>query len=456
MKLSIAEKVHLVEKGDFEPSEHWYPRVLNSNIHPLVAYFLNLTHEQLVERYSRLSPKANKDALFEILRYQPKYFRWSGTDLMHVTNQEGNRAITVIETNSCPSGQKSMPLLDLNKEQGGYERLIAQTFKPMVDKHDAVGSLAVIYDKNPMENIGYAATIADVFDENVYLAEYKENSESVKFEDNQLYIFGGDEEGWIPIRAAFRYVTQQPWNRIPQKSKTLLVNPIEACLAGGRNKEVASQAYEDFNAKFAERGIQIFTPKTYSNVPIGDLEHLFHELGGSMVIKAPDSNAGQGVMTIVNEAELKFHLAELRAQPATHFLVQQLIHANYVQGTNPESSWYHVGSLPDKKGRTYAFDIRLMMHATEEGIRPLAAYSRKSRHPLNEPIPEGMSSWEVYGTNLSVKEEDGWSYEDQRLNLFDIRNFGQLGLGVDELIRSFVQSVMAVYAIDQHAQKMFD
>jgi hypothetical protein len=390
----------------------------------------------------------------EILKYQPQYFKWAGTDLMHVTNLEGNRRLTVIETNSCPSGQKSMPLLDLNVEQGGYKRLIEKTFKPLVDNGKEEGSLAVIYDKNPMENIGYAATIADIFGENVYLAKFEKNDQDppAKFFDNKLCI-KNEKEAWTPIRAAFRYVTQEPWTRIPENSKTLLLNPIEACLAGGRNKEVASRAYDEFNEQFTQRGIQIFTPETYRNVSYQDLPHYFEKLGGSMVIKVPDSNAGQGVYTIISKKELDEALGKISAKD--RYLVQQLIHSNYSKGLDPEKSWYHVGTIPDNKGRSFAFDLRLMMHATEEGIRPLAVYSRRSRFPLNQNLPENMNSWEVYGTNLSIKGEDGWTYADERLMLFDIRNFGQLGLGIDELIKGFVQSAMAVYAIDQNAIKTF-
>jgi hypothetical protein len=136
--------------------------------------------------------------------------------------------------------------------------------------------------------------------------------------------------------------------------------------------------------------------------------------------------------------------------------VQQLIHSNYNKGSDPKDTWYHVGTIPDNKGRSYAFDLRMMMHATAEGMRPLAVYSRKSRFPLNQPLPENMSSWEVYGTNLSVKGNDGWTYADERLILFDVRNFALLGLGIDELIQGFIQSVMAVYAIDQNAIHTFD
>ncbi|MCH7399384.1 hypothetical protein MM236_15385 [Belliella sp. DSM 107340] len=454
MKLSISKNVHLVEPGDFEPTDHWYPRVLNSNIHPLVSYFLNLTHEQMVERYHRLHPQSDPETIKKIMSYQPQYFRWAGTDLMHVTNHEGNRKLTVIETNSCPSGQKSMPLLDLNVEQGGYKRLIEKTFKPMVDAYPEKGSLAVIYDKNPMENIGYAATVADVFGEDVFLAKFDKDDQDppVKFDEGKMYV-RNEVEKWVEIRAAFRYVTQEPWTRIPGNPKTLLLNPIEACLAGGRNKEVASAAYDRFNEEFKDKGISIFTPDTYRKVKYSELDHHFDLLGGSMVIKVPDSNAGQGVYTVVNKNELEHAKSEI--DPNDDYLVQQLIHSNYSKGLDPNKSWYHVGTIPDSKGRSFAFDLRLMMHATEEGMRPLAVYSRKSRFPLNKELPEDMNSWEVYGTNLSVKGEDGWSYADERLMLFDVRNFGQLGLGVDELIKGFVQSTMAVYAIDQNAIQTF-
>lgn len=454
MKLSISKNVHLVEPGDFEPTDHWYPRVLNSNIHPLVSYFLNLSHKQIAERYNRLHPQSDLEALMKIMSYQPQYFRWAGTDLMHVTNNEGNRKLTVIETNSCPSGQKSMPLLDLNVEQGGYKRLIEKTFKPMVEAHEMEGALAVIYDKNPMENIGYAATIADVFGENVFLAKFEklDIDPPVQFENGVMFIRNEKDE-WVKIRAAFRYVTQEPWTRLPKTTKTLLLNPIEACLSGGHNKEVASAAYDSFNEEFAEKGISIFTPKTFRKVKYSELQSHLDRLGGSMVIKVPDSNAGQGVYTVVNQKELDHAMSEIN--PKDQYLVQELIHSNFSANLDPSKAWYHVGTIPDSKGRSFAFDLRLMMHATEEGIRPLAVYSRRSRFPLNEKLPEDMNSWEVYGTNLSIKGEDGWTYADERLMLFDIRNIGLLGIGIDELIKGFVQSAMAVYAIDQNAIKIY-
>jgi hypothetical protein len=448
MKLSIVKNVHCVEPNDFEPSDHWYPRVLNSNIHPLVSRFLNLSNELITERYCRLTPKANKEVLLSILNYQPELFRWAGTDMMYITNLHGERKLTLIETNSCPSGQKSMPLLDENIEMGGYKRLIERTFKPMAEKSLVKGGLAVIYDKNPMENIGYAATIADVFQEDVYLAKFDKEDPNppVKFEDGIMFVHTSDEE-WTPIRASFRYVTQEPWNRLPPNLKTVLLNPIEACLAGGRNKSVASKAYTAFNQKFEKYGLEIPFPITKVNVHKSELKDFFEQMGGSIVVKVPESNAGQGVYTVTNERELEATLSKL-PDDNQKYIVQELIAAN---SNNNENQWYHVGTVPDFKGRSWAFDIRMMLYATEEGMRPLAAYSRRTRFPLNEALPEGTDSWEVYGTNLSVKSEKGWEYDDERLLTFDLRNFGILGLGLNELILGFVQSCMAIYAVDKNA-----
>ena len=43
-------------------------------------------------------------------------------------------------------------------------------------------------------------------------------------------------DAWTPVRAALRYVTHKPWNRIPALTRTFMYNPVLACLAGGRNK----------------------------------------------------------------------------------------------------------------------------------------------------------------------------------------------------------------------------
>ena len=62
-----------------------------------------------------------------------------------------------------------------------------------------------------------------------------------------------DEKGrnptWHPIRACFRYVTNAPWKRVPVRTKTLVMNKIVACLAGGRNKMMAHRFPQNLPAQ---------------------------------------------------------------------------------------------------------------------------------------------------------------------------------------------------------------
>ena len=62
------------------------------------------------------------------------------------------------------------------------------------------------------------------------------------------------------------------------------------------------------------------------------------------------------------------------------------------------------------------------------------------------------SSWGVLGTNLSkMTGPEQWDTEPQRLLMMDRRDYGRLGMGIDDLIESFVQAVLANRAIDDLA-----
>ena len=61
----------------------------------------------------------------------------------------------------------------------------------------------------------------------------------------------------------------------------------------------------------------------------------------------------------------------------------------------------------------------------------------------------------MLGTNLSVKlGENEWKSETERLLLVDSRDFNKLGIGVDDLIEGYLQTVMAVTAIDRMAGQL--
>lgn len=450
----------VVRPESFEPANHWYPKALNATIHPLVSFFLNLSHERIIERYCHLHPKVDRQALTNILATQPKYFRWSGADLINVTTESGRRDMVVIENNSCPSGQKSMPLMEEYQEYGGYRKLIENTFIPLLKKNRQNidgGALAVLYDKNPMEASGYASTIADLMDEEVYYIYFpiEGYEDYLRFTSDGVLELKLESGEWIKIRAAFRYVTQKPWSRIPVTSKTQILNPIIACLAGGRNKMVAAKAYDMYNTELADAGLAINSPQTIWDVSKNEVPLWIAKMGGHAVIKVPYSNAGQGVFTIVNQSELdKFMKMEFHYD---RFIVQSLIGNYNWSSHSAKGKYYHVGTIPTARGHTYVADLRMMISATPDGLKPICVYSRRGKDPLLNELTESVNSWDMLGTNLSIKNDDGsWGSDTNRLMLMDRRDFNKIGVGLDDLIEAFIQSVLSMIAIDNMSNNLMN
>ncbi|TAD95312.1 MAG: hypothetical protein EAZ97_15725 [Bacteroidetes bacterium] len=446
--------IKVIFPKSFEAQNHWYPKALNATIHPMVNFFLSLDMSRVVTRYCHLHPVVTPELLSELLHYVPKHLHWSGADLINVSSADAKKRMVVIEVNSCPSGQKSMPLQDDNQELGGYKTLIERTFKPLTENKRLIkGVLAVIYDKNLMEASGYAAAMAEVFKEKVYLVPYMQKEDDfVRVQDSTMQLI--NEEGdWENVRACFRYLTQKPWDRLPVHSKTFIFNPIIACLAGGRNKMIAAKAYDFMNAELERTGLQINTPQTIWDVSKNEIPLWVNKLGGHAVIKVPYSNAGQGVYTIVNKTELDAFMAtDFNYQ---QFIVQSLI-GNYNWSSNTsKGKLYHVGTVPDKNGKSYVADLRMMIHATENGFQPLAIYARKAAQPLVSKLDNDMDSWSILGTNLSTKKPDGtWETDTNRLILMDRRDFNKIGLGLDDLIEAYIQTVLASISIDKMAENL--
>jgi hypothetical protein len=456
----MIKSIETIKPGTFEAEKHWYPKALNATIHPMVNFFLNLESKRIINRYCHLHPKVDQEKLEEIMAYQAKYFLWCGADLINATSANGFRKMVIIENNSSPSGQKSMPLLDDNKEDGSYRLLVERTFKPYLKNKKGApkvnGKLVVLFDKNFMEASGYAHIIADVMEEDCFLIPYfhGEDNSHIKTENNQLH-FSDDDGNWHPIRAAFRYVTQRPWTRLPLQSKTKILNPIIACLAGGRNKMVAAKAYDIYNAELEEYGLEINIPETIWDVNKDEIPLWVAKMGGHAVIKVPYSNAGQGVFTITSQEELdNFMDMEFEYE---RFIVQSLIGNYNWSSTSSKGKFFHVGTIPNQKGESFVSDIRMMASTTSEGIRPLCVYARRAAKPLVNDLEEGTSSWDILGTNLSVKEgENEWSSDTKRLMLMDRRDFNKLGIGLDDLIECYIQTVLSMIAIDKMCIKLYN
>ena len=447
-----ATSARRIRPGSFDPDAYCYSRVANAHIHPTVAYFLRMSRAALVTRYCHLHPRVVPATLTEILALQPRQFRWAGADLLHTTDMDGRRRMVVLETNSCPSGNKSMPRLHDGDELGGYGRVLRNAFLPTLARRKLPrGGLAVLYDKNMVECEGYAAALAELTGEDVFVAPVVDglsNSPS-RFLDGLLQV--RDETGtWHDVRAALRYVTQRPWNRIPVATRTALLNPVAVCLAGGRNKLMAAKAYTFYNADLRDAALTIRTPYTVRDVSRDEVPLQVRRLGGQAVVKVPYLNAGQGVYTITNEREL----AAFEASDETYsrYIVQALIGNSSWSSDGRHGKLFHVGTMPDRHGKLFAADLRMMVVGGPEGFTPVACYARRAAMPLTPTLEGQPSSWEMLGTNLSRKRPDGgWEADTDRLLLMDSRDFNRLGIGLDELIEAYIQTVLSVTAIDRMA-----
>lgn len=203
-------------------------------------------------------------------------------------------------------------------------------------------------------------------------------------------------------------------------------------------------------------GLHLNTPETIKDVSFGAIPFMIKKFGGVGVIKSPYGNAGVDVFTITNEKELEDFMNNFGKENENmgrgygkKFIVQTLIGNSNWSSDTISGKFYHVGTVPDKKGNFYAADIRMMIHWDNNCWRPLCVYSRRAKEPLSQDLDETIDSWPMLGTNLSVKlSENDWKSDTNRLLIMDTRSFNKLGIGLDDLINGYIQSVLSTIAID--------
>ncbi|MEM6318499.1 MAG: hypothetical protein AAF960_12575 [Bacteroidota bacterium] len=72
-------------------------------------------------------------------------------------------------------------------------------------------------------------------------------------------------------------------------------------------------------------------------------------------------------------------------------------------------------------------------------------------------IEDSTNSWQMLGTNLSFKNPDGtWNSDTNRLVLMDRRDFNKLGVGLDDMIEAYIQTVLSMVAIDKMARTLMN
>lgn len=182
----------------------------------------------------------------------------------------------------------------------------------------------------------------------------------------------------------------------------------------------------------------------------------------------PYSNCGQGVYTIMNQKELDDFMSIDHGYDM--YILQSLVANRKWQSSScpKPGQYFHVGTRPerlvDENGNTsdelaapYVYDLRMLVTADSSGFLPVSINFRKARKPLLADEARIVSSWDCLGTNLSVKlDKNSWDTETERLMVLDDECIEHLGLGVDDLVDAYVQTVLCVIAIDKLCIELHD
>ena len=169
---------------------------------------------------------------------------------------------------------------------------------------------------------------------------------------------------------------------------------------------IALCRYDLFNAELAGSGLEIRTPETTTDVTLNEIPLYVKSMGWHAVIKIPYSNAGQGVFTITSKEELdvsgccRMGLGSLapicsifnecwtfqKFMKLEHhydkFIVQALVGNEKWSSTGKNGTYYHVGTIPNRRFRTFVADIRMMVGAGSDGYQPIVVYGRRAKDPL--------------------------------------------------------------------------
>jgi hypothetical protein len=354
---------------------------------------------------------------------------------MKVINNNEEK-MCLIEVNSVATGSMSFPSID-TEFYNQYDYIIQESFLPLIShikKEDGV--LAVLDDAFYPEGFGYATSMAKLSNEPVFHVNLSENYDSY-FRINNDYLEIIYDNKWRRIRACYKYVQTRPWLKLPVYSKTFIYNSLLACLAGGRNKAIASLAYENFNK---ESPIKIRHPLTITNLTKEGVIKIAKDRGMG-VAKGLYGNGGEEVFFLMDNNQIEnFSKQDLSYN---NYIYQDLIGLRTWFKDDRSNRYYHVGTAEkDKK----VFDIRTCVAYTENGFRPSSIFSRKAKSPLKEKLEDITDYKKVLSTNI------GGSIDyDNQVVILDEEGFAHIGVKLENLIDAFIQTVLGAISIDMMA-----
>lgn len=77
------------------------------------------------------------------------------------------------------------------------------------------------------------------------------------------------------------------------------------------------------------------------------------------------------------------------------FIVQALVGNAKWSSAGKGGTYYHVGTIPNRRNSTFVADVRMMIGASKTGFSPLVVYGRRARTPLLEEL-NTVEVWSRY------------------------------------------------------------
>ena len=71
-----------------------------------------------------------------------------------------------------------------------------------------------------------------------------------------------------------------------------------------------------------------------------------------------------------------------------YFFLQALDLIKFHSSRTSAGTYYHVGTVPNKQGKIFVADVRMMVAATPKGYKPLVVYGRRARKPLTADLSQ--------------------------------------------------------------------
>ncbi|XP_037025300.1 uncharacterized protein LOC119066766 [Bradysia coprophila] len=431
-----------------------FNKTLNQEI---VDFMKNWSTAQIIESYTQTRPHVNQQVLKGLLTENPTFVLYSGVDLIYSKGRNGKKKFLLIETNVYTAGQDAMPPSAQVYETHSNLCVLNDEWKRQPVE---AGGLAHMYGRKTRRDYAYPHIMAKLTKESIHVVPMFSKREDgeietlYRFVDGTMQVKYKDE--WQNIRACFCTMSYRTWSFFPVTNnlKTYMCpHPIAGLV--GKNKILSEYAYRDFNEKYSKHGIQIRGPKTMVGIAKADIREIVEQnFNGRAVIKTPYDSQGRGVYIIRTDGDLDDFYAKDESDYSL-WVVQELIGLEAC----PNDRYQQIGFHLD--GQMYAYSVRIIACNSPSGFKMITICSARAPAPFAKDgetadIAPGLlhkiktvHEDDVYVTNIA-SNPDG----ELRSFYFDDAGVKGMGIGMDDVIDGFMQTVYCTHAIDNMCKKL--